>query len=811
MKKIISGLAYQAANTQSQVVSTDTKTNTPTLPLKIGSSFSGCGSLDVAASNIGLSYSSEYIIEWDKYAVATYVENFPSVKKIFNDIKKVNPNEVPDVDLYVTSPPCIDFSSNGLQKGFKGTSGTLIFDALNIIKQSKVKPSYLIYENVKNLVGKKFKKSFDTILEALSELGYKNYWKLLDSQDFGVPQHRKRVIIVSIRNDIDQTFEFPEGNSSDIKSINDIMIPGEDYTKYLYHEPDIKKYITKRKSNLVKRFIINRLKQSSDRLIYDTSGISPTLRTACKAHFIDSKHNNIKRYLTPKEKVAIQGFSQDFKWPVSKTQKIKMLGNTVSVPVYEAILKALLPDQYFPTPPNVANKIPAASITNTSTPVNKASKPKATKSSKSNCISLLQTIKQKEGYISGPIITSGIKAIQKKATDKANIVIEKHIADNHMFLAKTAFINKSLIQHSKDQDIFDSIEKMDTKELTTYLKDRDLNLYNYDSFADDSNTKKLVLFPYAGGKQGVNKQSMQNLVGNAFSKKKYTRVIDAFAGSIGSIYNVLPILLENNIEEIVVNDINKSIINVYRQVQRKPKQVQRQLASISIDYYKKFDKFSPETREEARAQHIILEAEFKELEIQKKMSPRRAALFLYLMHKSTGGMLDYDMETKTSFFETSYKIINIDLLINKVQLFHKIFTSTKMTFKSVQYQTTFKTYKNDTDAIVLIDPPYIEYQEVEATTKGCSFTYGIDFNQQELLNKVKRLSDFIYYNNHNPLVEDFATKNSFSYSKNNRTYSNGVMVGINKSSTEICMTKFTPAESIKYTTANNNLDVGQAA
>lgn len=808
MKKIISGLAYQAANTPTQVVSNDTKTNKQVLPLRIGSSFSGCGSLDVAASNIGLSYSSEYIIEWNKYAVATYVENFPSVKKIFNDIKKVNPNEVPDVDLYVTSPPCIDFSSNGLQKGFKGTSGTLVFDALNIIKKAQVKPAYLIYENVKNLVGKKFKKSFSTILDALSELGYTNYWKVLDSKNFGVPQHRERVIIVSIRNDIDQTFEFPEGNSSsDIKSINSIMIPGEDYTKYLYHEPDIKKYITKRKSSLVKKFIIKRLKQSSDKIIYDTSGTSPTLRTSCKAHFHDSKHN-LRRYLTPKEKVAIQGFSQDFKWPVSKTQQIKMLGNTVSVPVYEAILKALLPDQYFPTPTKVAKKVPA-SITNTSTHTYTAKKTNISKSSKPDCISLLQTIKQKEGYVSGPIITQGIKAIRKTATDRTTEIIKAHI--DRPLLSKNMYINQALINYSKEKNIFNSIENMNDIELITYLKDRDLNLYNYDSFADNSNTKKFTLFPYAGGKQGVNKSKMQSLVSNAFKTKKYTRFIDSFCGGVGATYNVLPILLENNIEEIVVNDINKSIINVYRQVQRNPKKIQKQLASISLEYFKEFGKFAPETREEARALHIKLEAEFKQLELDKKMNPRRAAIFLYLIHQSTGAMTDWNIEAKISKFEKSYKIINLDLLINKVALYNKILNSTKFKLKSVKYQTLFNTYKTDTNALMLIDPPYIEYQEKIETTEGCSFTYGINFDQKELLTKVKSLKcDLIYYNNHNPLIENFAIKNGFNYSKNSRTFANNSED--RTKSVEICMTKFTPANpAISYTTANCNINTRQVA
>ena len=788
---------------QTKVVSHDTKINKLSIPLKVGTAFTGIGAFEKSIENLNIQHSSEFIIEWDKKAKQTFLANF-STKKVFNDITKIDIDEIPDIDIFCMTPSCTDFSSAGLQHGFNGKSGKLVFDALKIIE--KTLPKYVIYENVKAMVSNKFIKSFENIIKILSDLGYKTHWKVLNSHDYGLAQNRERVYLVGIL-DSDQTFEFPEPTTPDIKiSINDIMIPNTDYSQYIYKEK-IKKFIPKRDSFIKTVFTIPRLSAyTGDSKVYSTSGISPTLRTGNRDHFYDTK-NKLFRRLTLEELTALQGFPKDFKWTVGKTAQRKQLGNSVSVPVFECILKELLKN-YLPISPKTTNKTPVASITNTT--MHKASKNKATKSSKSTCTSLLQTIKKKEEYVSGSIITTGIKAIRKVATDRTTEIIKENI--DRKLISKNMYINQALLNYSKDQDIFDSIEKMDKTELTSYLKDRNLHLYNYDSFADNSNTKKLVLFPYAGGKQGVNKQSMQSLIGNAFKNKKYTKFIDAFAGGLGATYNVLPILLKNKIEEIVVNDINKSIINVYRLVQNKPKQVQRQLASISLEYYKEYGKFSPETREEARAQHNELEVEFKELEIQKKMSPRRAALFLYLMHKSTGGMLDYDMETKTCFFETSYKIINIDLLINKVQLFHKILTSAKFTFKSVKYQTIFKAYKKDIKSLLLIDSPYIKYSETIESTKSCTFTYGIDFNHIELLNKIKNLKcNWWYYNNHNPLIYNFALKNRFSYSKNNRTYSNGVMVGENKSSTEICMTKFRPTNKAKHTAANSHFSSRQVA
>ena len=427
-------------------------------------------------------------------------------------------------------------------------------------------------------------------------------------------------------------------------------------------------------------------------------------------------------------------------------------------------------------------------------------------------MSLLTMVKAKNNSFC-KIIDKNIRAIRKLATDRTTNIIEKNIDRN--LLSINMYVNQALIKYSKNPDVFDAIEKISDIELTKYLKNANLNILNFDSFSDDSDSKKFVLFPYAGGKQGVNKTNMQALTKNAFNHKKYTKFVDAFAGAFGATYNILPVILEQDIKEVLVNDINISIINTYRQVQRNPNQVMKHLASISIDNYKEFNQFQPETREEARRLHVKLEAEFKKLELQKNINPRRAALFMFLIHKSTGGMLDYDMKTKTCFFETSYKVIDIDRLINKVKLFHVILNSVKMTFKSVPYQTLFKTYKNDKDTLILIDPPYIEYQEENETTKGCSFTYGIDFDQQKLLGKVENLAcDFIYYNNHNPLIENFANKNGFDYMKNSRIFNNNSEG--RKKSVEIRMTKFTASTNLSTSilnkrSTNNYVDNSMAA
>ncbi|WP_434658559.1 DNA (cytosine-5-)-methyltransferase [Sulfurimonas sp. NW9] len=725
--------------------------------LTCGSICSGIGAFEQALKNIGITHINKYMVEIDKFARKTFEANH-TVEHTYKDLTQLDSTKMPYVDLLVLSLPCQSFSMQGKRAGFDDTRGTLTFDALKVVKETK--PKYIIFENVKGIINHDKGNTFEVIKAAFEELDYKIYHKVLNSKYFGSAQNRERLFLIGIRKDIKHGYDFPEINET-IKSVNSYIKTGVDYSAHTFDASKKVPFPTKRDTDIIKLWELPHIKYSADKRICSTNGIAPCIvASSAKTKFYDTK-NKLFRYLTLEEMAAIQGFPSDFVFPVSNAQKKKQIGNSITISVLEAIIENLLL-HIKPTSP-------------------KSSSRKTEQKTKS----LLQALKS-TGNTSINLMTTGIRKRRKQVVERTSKIIVKSI--HKPFVSQNMYVNQALLNYSKNKDLFDSLERMNQRELHTFLKKRDLDIVNYDSFSDNSNTKKCVLFPYAGGKQGVNKTDMQQLAINAFKEKKYTKFIDVFAGGMGATYNVLPVLLQNSIEEVVINDINKSIINVYRQIQRKPKQVQRHLASIPLDYYKKYGKFAPVSRTEARALHVSIEKEFKELEIQKKMSPRRAALFLFLIHKSTGAMLDYDMKTKTCFFETSYKIINIELLINKVALYHKILTSTKITFKSVQYQTLLKKYKNSSDALLLIDPPYIEYSE-KASNNSSSFTYGIDFNHKELLNKMKNIqADFIYYNNHNPLIENFATRYSYRYSKNIRTYANGVLKDRTKA-VEVCMTK----------------------
>lgn len=183
--------------------------------LNVLSLFSGIGAFEKALDNLGIPYNLLAYCEIDKYASKAYsiIHDVPEEKNL-KDVTKVDILDIEDtVDLITYGFPCQDISNAGKQKGFTDDEGNrtrsgLFFEALRIIDDYK--PKFAIAENVKALVGKKFTEEFKTVLESLEEVGYNNYWQVLNAKDYGIPQNRERVFIISIRKDIDKSFTFPE-------------------------------------------------------------------------------------------------------------------------------------------------------------------------------------------------------------------------------------------------------------------------------------------------------------------------------------------------------------------------------------------------------------------------------------------------------------------------------------------------------------------------------------------------------------------------------------------------------------------------
>jgi DNA (cytosine-5)-methyltransferase 1 len=298
--------------------------------LHVFEAFSGIGSQVAALRNIGVNFVSVGISEIDKHAIRAY-EMIHGAVENYGDISKIDPTTLPKIDLFTYSFPCQDLSVGGEGKGLKkGTRSGLLWECEKIIR--KVLPKYLLLENVPNLVGSKHIKGFKKWLKILEAMGYNNYWKVLNAKGFGVPQNRNRVYCVSILKEHDTgTFKFPQETSTPPFSFFQDPNPSQD----LYHIcPSMKKAINNGKCPVIK-----------------PDGIAHCHTTKQQrwnnAGFV--KDMGGLRYLSPLEEFLIMGFSKlDYDavhGKFSRSQFDHMTGNSICVPVLEAIFANLLTNE----------------------------------------------------------------------------------------------------------------------------------------------------------------------------------------------------------------------------------------------------------------------------------------------------------------------------------------------------------------------------------------------------------------------------------------------------------------------------------
>ena len=304
---------------------------------------------------------------------------------------------------------CQDISTAGKQKGFvdeygNSTRSGLFFEALRIIKD--IKPKYAIAENVKALTSKKFTAEFATVLESLEQAGYNNYYKVLNAKDYGVPQNRERVFIVSIRKDVDDgSFCFPKPQPLNI-CLKDVLEENVDEKFYLSQDKikslKASSFMLETKRVIEKEIkIVGHTKSGGERSailsttgicnclsatdykqpkqivedakvmqvgnlindadknfknpqcgrVYDTNGLSPTLNTMQGGNrqpkIVERAHEFRIRKLTPLECWRLMGFEDTDFWKVknsgiSNSQLYKMAGNSIVVNVLRAIFRELL-------------------------------------------------------------------------------------------------------------------------------------------------------------------------------------------------------------------------------------------------------------------------------------------------------------------------------------------------------------------------------------------------------------------------------------------------------------------------------------
>ena len=308
--------------------------------LRVASLFAGIGGICYGFMQAGAQIV--WANEIDKDACKTYRHNFGGEYLAEGDIKEVNPDDIPEIDILNGGFPCQAFSVAGYRKGFDDERGNLFFEITRILEYKR--PKAILLENVKNLEGHDKGNTFRIIKEQLELLGYHVHHKVLNTMEYGnVPQNRERIYIVGfLSEEAYAKFEYPKPVEL-TKTIHDIIDITEKKPLGLYYEnskyyPELVKTMTKKDTVYQWRRIYCRENKSN---------VCPTLTAnmGTGGHNVPLILDNFGiRKLTPEECVGFQGFPEEFEFPkdISNASKYKQAGNSVSVPVIKRIAENMI-------------------------------------------------------------------------------------------------------------------------------------------------------------------------------------------------------------------------------------------------------------------------------------------------------------------------------------------------------------------------------------------------------------------------------------------------------------------------------------
>jgi DNA (cytosine-5)-methyltransferase 1 len=369
----------------------------PGVAVRVGTLFSGIGAIEHALARLGLGHRIVFAGDIDPHCKKSYFANYEIQEEDWHDdVTQFDATRyVGGVDLLVGGSPCQTFSMVGKRHGLEDARGTLFYDFARVIKECQ--PKVFIYENVKGLVNHDGGQTWKIVREIFDSLGYRIFAGLMNSKDYGIPQHRERIFVVGFR-DHDEEFTFPAKIGLEY-SMQDFL---EDFTdsRYYLGEKGVK-FVTSSKNRLKRYTQINgdvMLCQKAnqqfnwhgdfvfehgagqfDEFVFDVrnveekyylsknvrdyvlAGGTKTFRTSTETDLpvarplLQSMHKMHRagvdnyvthnagriRKLTPRECLRLMGFRDEFKIAVSDTQMYRQAGNSIVVDVLIALLKQL--------------------------------------------------------------------------------------------------------------------------------------------------------------------------------------------------------------------------------------------------------------------------------------------------------------------------------------------------------------------------------------------------------------------------------------------------------------------------------------
>jgi len=359
--------------------------------IRVGSLFSGIGAFEFALKRMNLSHeivfacdNGERIVDYNCEKEFAYVKSLRNEKEkkdyvdslykkltrrtnfvensylanykikddlFFQDIRLLDGRDFENkIDILVGGSPCQSFSSVGYQRGLEDARGTLFYDFARLVNETK--PKVFIYENVRNLLKHDCGKTWQIIKGIFESLGYHYYYQILDAEDYGIPQKRRRLFVVGFKNEVN--FNFPQKIDLQ-RSLKDFAIETNDFGSISYGKNGELKFANKPGLIDSKYYLSPKLyayvMKGGTKSFYQKPVINleigrPLLSTMGNRHRagIDnylSIDGNV-RMLSEREALRLMGFTDDYKQVVSRAQTYKQAGNSIVVDVLMAIIKEIL-------------------------------------------------------------------------------------------------------------------------------------------------------------------------------------------------------------------------------------------------------------------------------------------------------------------------------------------------------------------------------------------------------------------------------------------------------------------------------------
>lgn len=329
--------------------------------LKVVSLFSGYGTQELALKYIGV--NSENVANCDNFKQANECYDVLHTTTYGNlgDITKIDENNFPSCDLMTYSYPCQDVSIAGKQEGIKqGTRSGLLFEVERILSANR--PKFLLMENVKNLISKKHYDAFQKHIYFLRGLGYSSYWRVLNGADFGCPQNRERVFMMSVLN---SSFDEVKTKMMNVDNHKKKRLSMESFIETNFDESlivDCPYTLHTPKTNTTCKLVARRndVKYDQARRIYSTDACSPCLTTSGSPQIM-TKDGRV-RTLTSREGYRFMGVRDEdidllLTTSLSNTAHIALAGNSICVPVMEAIFSEFFTNYITTKEPVLSNPL----------------------------------------------------------------------------------------------------------------------------------------------------------------------------------------------------------------------------------------------------------------------------------------------------------------------------------------------------------------------------------------------------------------------------------------------------------------------